>query len=308
MLSKRVSMSPSHGFAVLNAADPLVVSMAEHCQEIYFAYSPDNEVIQSTAAGGGPSSSARFRCATKAMSIPLVALAQVLTHGVRIRFQVENVLAAAAWPALGVPRDAIRTRSKRSRRTRRPPGWFNRRCHTMQVIDYGHNTSALAAILDAFQSFCGSPLACIVPLATVALRHDRAWLVLGDAFDGVILYESLCPRPDRGEITRLMRQGLAAGWGRIEEIATIAAVEHALKTVQPGELLLLQADEIDVTVDYTATPRRASDRAVRFARHRASAGVGRAVRHAGAGEMSRIATIAQPAAVLARDCVGSKWK
>src|ERR671935_106534 len=45
------------------------------------------------------------------VEIPLVALAHVpLTHGGRIRFQVENVLAAAAAAsALSVPRDAIRT-------------------------------------------------------------------------------------------------------------------------------------------------------------------------------------------------------
>jgi hypothetical protein len=50
-----------------------------------------------------------------------------------------------------------------------------------------------------------------------------------------------------------MRQGISQCKRdcRVEEIrGSIAALDHALSTVQPGELLLLQADEIDVTVNY----------------------------------------------------------
>src|SRR5207253_3788118 len=78
--------------------------------------------------------------------------------------------------------------------------------------------------------------------------------MLGDHFDGVILYEDRYVRGRaEGEIMRLMRQGVADGKRvrEVEEIrGSITAVERALATVQPGELLLLQADEIDVTVDY----------------------------------------------------------
>ena len=78
--------------------------------------------------------------------------------------------------------------------------------------------------------------------------------MLGDNFDSVILYEDRYVRGRaEGEIMRLMRQGLTEGKrvSEVEEIrGAIASVERALATVQPGELLLLQADEIDVTVDY----------------------------------------------------------
>ena len=78
--------------------------------------------------------------------------------------------------------------------------------------------------------------------------------MLGDHFDSVILYEDRYVRGRaEGEIMRLMRQGLSEG-KRVQEIeeirGSIASVERALATVQPGELLLLQADEIDVTVDF----------------------------------------------------------
>jgi hypothetical protein len=78
--------------------------------------------------------------------------------------------------------------------------------------------------------------------------------MLGDHFDSVILYEDRYVRGRaEGEIMRLMRQGIAQGKraAEVEEIrGSIASVERALTTVQPGELLLLQADEIDITVDY----------------------------------------------------------
>jgi len=81
--------------------------------------------------------------------------------------------------------------------------------------------------------------------------------MLGDHFDGIILYEDRYVRGRaEGEIMRLMRQGVAAGKRarEVEEIrGSITAVERALATVQPGEVLLLQADEIDVTVDYLKT-------------------------------------------------------
>jgi len=262
-----VDVVPHHGFAVLNAADPLVASMAEHCKGgvIYFAYSPDNEVIQKHRAAGGRAVFVKRDFVVLAegeVEIPLVALAHVpLTHGGRIRFQVENVLAAAAAAsALGVPRDAIRTALETfSPHLDGSPGRFN----LLEVngatvaVDYGHNTSALAAILDAFKSFPEAGRRRALYSAAGDRRDcDMIQLgqMLGDAFDGVILYEDRYVRGrSEGEITRLMRQGLAAGKRvqHVEEIrGSIAAVEHALKTVQPGELLLLQADEIDVTVDY----------------------------------------------------------
>jgi len=78
--------------------------------------------------------------------------------------------------------------------------------------------------------------------------------ILGDHFDEVILYEDRYVRGRApGEIMRLMQQGLAQGQ-RVKQVepitGSLAAAERALATVQPGELLLLQADEIDVTVDY----------------------------------------------------------
>jgi cyanophycin synthetase len=88
--------------------------------------------------------------------------------------------------------------------------------------------------------------------------------ILGQAFDRVILYEDQYTRGRLpGEIMSLFRQGLAAGT-RVQEVQAIHgwqdAVEAALWTAQPGDLLLVQADVIDVTVDYVRA-RLAEDQA-----------------------------------------------
>jgi cyanophycin synthetase len=261
-----VDVVPPQGFAVLNAADPLVAAMAEHCQGgvIYFAYSSENEIIQKHRAAGGRAIFVKRDFVVLAegdVEIPLVALAHVpVTHGGRIRFQVENVLAAAAAAsALGVPRDSIRTALESfSPHLDGSPGRFNllEVNGATVVVDYGHNTSALAAILDAFKSFPETRRRALYSAAGDRRDCDMVELgrMLGDHFDSVILYEDRYVRGRaEGEIMRLMRQGVAEGKraSEVEEIrGAITAVERALATVQPGELLLLQADEIDVTVDF----------------------------------------------------------
>jgi cyanophycin synthetase len=261
-----VDVVPPHGFAVLNAADPLVAAMASKCEGgvIYFALSPENEVIQKHRAVGGRAVFVKRDFVVLAegdVEIPLVALAHVpVTHGGRIQFQVENVLAAvAAASALSVPRDAIRTALETfSPHLDGSPGRFNLLSvnGATVVVDYGHNTSALAAILDAFKNFPEKRRRALYSAAGDRRDCDMVELgqMLGNHFDGVILYEDRYVRGRaEGEIMRLMRQGVDQGKRvrEVEEIrGAITAVERALATVEPGELLLLQADEIDVTIDY----------------------------------------------------------
>jgi cyanophycin synthetase len=261
-----VDVVPPHGSAVLNAADPLVAAMAEYCggSVIYFALSPDHPLIQKHRAAGGHAVFVKRDFVVLAegeVEIPLAALAHVpLTHAGRIPFQVENVLAAAAAAtALGVPRDAIRTALETfSPHLDGSPGRFNLldvRGATV-VVDYGHNTSALEAILGTLKNFPHSRRRALYSAAGDRRDCDLIELgqMLGDHFDEIILYEDRYVRGrTQGEIMRLMQQGASQGKRvkHIEQIiGSIAAVERALATIEPGELLLLQPDEIDVTVDY----------------------------------------------------------
>jgi cyanophycin synthetase len=114
--STLVQAVPPHGFAVLNAADPLVVTMAPQCrgQVAYFARDGEHFVVAQHLAAGGRAAivrDGRIVLAEGDRSETLVDVKDVpMTHGGQVGFQVENALAAAAaaW-LLGVPCEAIRT-------------------------------------------------------------------------------------------------------------------------------------------------------------------------------------------------------
>jgi cyanophycin synthetase len=78
--------------------------------------------------------------------------------------------------------------------------------------------------------------------------------LLGDSFDRVILYEDhyLRGRPE-GEIMKLFRQGLANA-DRVTDVqdfkGNLKAIESALRHARAGELLVVQADKIDETMDF----------------------------------------------------------
>src|SRR5262249_41433824 len=78
--------------------------------------------------------------------------------------------------------------------------------------------------------------------------------LLGDAFDRVILYEDgNCTRGRKpGEIIGLFRRGLA-GRPRVHKIqegqGAGRAVEVALESARRGELLLIQVDVVDETLE-----------------------------------------------------------
>ncbi|HLQ44868.1 MAG TPA: cyanophycin synthetase, partial [Planctomycetaceae bacterium] len=188
-----------------------------------------------------------------------------LTHSGKISFQVENALSsiAAAW-SLGIELEIIRARVESfAANLEASPGRFNVlkiRGGTV-IVDYGHNASALVAIIDALKNYSHAQRA--VVYSTAGDRRDcdmlRQGQLLGEAFDRVILYEDHYLRGrSPGEIIRLFRQGLDNASPRrtqqVEEIfGAVKAVERALETQRPNELLVIQADEVDETVDYLRT-------------------------------------------------------
>ena len=124
------------------------------------------------------------------------------------------------------------------------------------VVDYGHNAHSLTAVIEALGGFPHTRRTCVY--STAGDRRDcdivRQGELLGAAFDRVILYEDHYLRGrDKGEIVGLLRQGLASA-PRAKEIVEIAgatkAAEMALCSTQPGELVLLQADTIDETMQW----------------------------------------------------------
>jgi cyanophycin synthetase len=254
------------GYGVFKADDPLVADMAPHCpgQVIFFAQDEKHPVMAAHRAEGKRVIFVRDGQVIAAQGSQETFIADLenvpLTQQGRIGFQIENVLAssAAAW-ALEVPVDAIR----RALRTFTPdmgtsPGRFNllEIGGSVVILDYGHNTSALLALVEAIQQFPHERRTVVYSAAGDRRDSDmiQQGQILGDTFDRVILYEDHYLRGRReGEIMALFRKGLAEG-SRVAEIQEIRggvkAVEVALHQAGPGQLILIQPDKIDETLDY----------------------------------------------------------
>jgi cyanophycin synthetase len=265
---KRVIVEAVHegGVAVLKANDPLVAGMAEHCRGgvVFFALDGEDPVLVAHRASNGRAAFVRDNhviLAEGEQEIPLVPLEQVpLTHGGRIGFQVENVLAAAAavWN-LGVPCEQIRVGLETfGFELDSLPGRFNLfdvRDATV-VLDYGHNPSSLERLLEVLEQLPHQRRLAVY--STAGDRRDidlvRQGELLGGAFDSVYLFEDHYLRGRQpGEIIGLFRQGLERR-GRARQVheiqGAVAAMEAALQAVRPGELLLIQADVVDESVDF----------------------------------------------------------
>jgi len=254
------------GAAVLNAADPLVAEMASKCPGavVFFALDSANPVIVQRREAGGRVVFVRDNAVVLAdgpSEFSLLSLERIpLTHGGRVAFQVENVLAATAacW-ALGTPAEVIRAGLESFAATiGKTPGRFNLFDinGATVVVDYGHNPSSLLALLDVIKQFPHEKRLAVYSAAGDRRDVDlvRQGQLLGDAFDRVIVYEDHYLRGRQpGEIMALLRQGLEQG-KRVRDIKQISgwkkACEEALSCVRPGELLLVQADVVDETVEY----------------------------------------------------------
>jgi cyanophycin synthetase len=254
------------GYVVLNANDPLVVEMAAHCPGgvVFFAIDSNHPVIVRHRGIGGRAVFVRDGQVVLAdgdREEAFVSLGRLpLTLGGLIGFQVENSLAsiAAAW-SLGIPKDLIRTRAESiAADVDKVPGRFNvlEIEGATVVVDYGHNAHSLAAVIEAIDKFPHSRRTCLY--TTAGDRRDvdiiRQGELIGGAFDRVVLYEDHYRRGRAdGEIMGLLRKGLESA-PRTKEILEVVganeAAELTLSTAQPGELVLLQADTIDETVQW----------------------------------------------------------
>ncbi len=260
-----VDVVAPEGNAVLKADDPLVAEMATYCpgSVVFFARDGHHPVIVEHLRRSGRAAFVRDRriiLAEGAQEIPLVSLENVpLTHGGLVGFQVENALAAAAaaW-VLGVPCEVILTGLESFvADLDLAPARFNvlEFNDATVIMDYGHNTSSLASLIETFEALPHKFRSAVYSAAGDRRDIDliRQGELLVDAFDRVILYEEEnCIRGRApGEINSLFRKGLT-GRRRVKHIeevdGAIQALEYALERARPGELLLIQVDLVDETM------------------------------------------------------------
>jgi cyanophycin synthetase len=262
------------GFAVLNAADPIVAAMATVCpgQVIFFARDAQHPLLVTHRAQGKRTlhvdgdalvaSDGSWRERLSLRDVPL-------TRGGTIAFQVENVMAAvgAAW-GVGVHWDAVR-RALASFVTdaHSAPGRFNVMDYrgATVIADYGHNPDAMRALVAAVQAMPARRRSVVISGAgdrrDEDLREQTA--ILGHAFDEVLLYEDACQRGRAdGEVLALLREGLrdATRARHIEEIrGEFIAIDRALERLEPGDLCLVLVDQVQEALDHLA--KRVADAA-----------------------------------------------
>jgi cyanophycin synthetase len=263
-----VASKAQGGWAVLNAADPLTLDMAENCagNVLLFASNPNCPALQTHRRRG-------LRLLTLDLTgqsiiavehnqiVATIALSEVpLTKNGALGFQVENALAACAaswcvnlsWAAI---KQGLRTFINDAASA---PGRFNVFDYkgATLVADYGHNPDAIQALVDAVKALPGNKRSVVVSGAGDRRDEDirEQTRILGDHFDEVILYEDACQRGRQdGEVLALLRQGLAEAsrTGSIDEVhGEFKAIDLALGRLQPGDLCLVLVDQVEEAVEY----------------------------------------------------------
>ncbi|GAB3435229.1 cyanophycin synthetase [Massilia solisilvae] len=255
------------GMAVLNAADPMVASMAEKTRGdvTFFALDGTHPPLSMHRAKGKRVVFVEdgMLVAAQGKFEQRLALADVpLTRGGVIGFQVENVMAAvaAAW-AVNVPWDAIRIGLATFKgESNNAPGRFNvfdYRGATV-IADYGHNPDAMQALVNAVEAMPAKRR--LVLISGAGDRRDEdirdQTRILGAAFDDVLLYQDQCQRGRAdGEVIALLREGLAGATrtSHVEEInGEFVAIDRALSRLSDGDLALILIDQVDEALAHIA--------------------------------------------------------
>jgi cyanophycin synthetase len=261
------NVSPQ-GMAVLNAADPVVAAMAAQSKGdvTFFAIDQFNPVMATHRAQGRPVVYVDngHIVAAKGPHKHFLNLSDIpITHGGKIGFQVENVMAsvAAVW-ALGLDWATVRAGLASFRADLdNAAGRFNVFSYrgATVIADYGHNPDAMVALVHAVKAMPASRRSVVISGAGDRRDEDIRQIteVLGAAFEEVVMYEDQCQRGRRdGEVMALLREGLAGATvtTRQHEIyGEFLAIDTAMDALQPGELCLILVDQVEAALAHIAS-------------------------------------------------------
>ncbi|ARP82722.1 cyanophycin synthetase [Bordetella genomosp. 8] len=255
------------GYAVLNAADPIVAEMAPSCPGgiIYFALDGHHPRMTTHRAQGGRVvyRDGAHLVAAQDGRTEKIALADIpLTRDGAIAFQVENAMAAiaAAW-ALETPwaqiRQGLQTFINDAATAPGRFNVFNYRGATI-IADYGHNPDAIGALVQAVEAMPATRRSVVISGAGDRRDEDirRQTEILGEAFDDVLLYQDQCQRGRAdGEVIALLREGLrnANRTSYSTEInGEFVAIDAALERLQAGDLCLILVDQVEEALAHIA--------------------------------------------------------
>lgn len=259
-----VEVTHDDGTSVLNADDPLVREMAERAggQLMWFTRDPVNEFVREHVRKGGRAAGIEHGVNGEMLTLydgerhmPLIwsHLIPATLEG-KAKFNVENALAAAAVTfSMGISLEHIRQGLRTfSTSFFQAPG----RCNVFDehpfrvIVDYGHNPAAMAAMAELVVNMRRKRAIGVIGAAGDRRDEDIKELgrVAAGAFDFVIVKDD----PNRrgravGESAALVAAGLLQG-GLAEERIVIEveepdAIDRALAMAEPGDLLVLFADD-----------------------------------------------------------------
>jgi len=248
------------GMAVLNAADPMVVPMAEICpgKVTFFAADRHLPVMAAHRARGkrvvyvedgsviAEEGSRKYTITLK--NIPV-------TREGAIGFQLQNVMAAVAavwavnvdWYSISQGLFTFKAEQHNV------PGRFNFFDYkgATVIADYGHNADAMKALVEAVEALPAKRRSVVISGAGDRRDDDirDQTRILGAAFDHVVLYQDACQRGRvDGEVIALLREGLegAKRTVSVEEIrGEFIAIDQALQSLQAGDLCLILVDQVE---------------------------------------------------------------
>jgi cyanophycin synthetase len=260
-----------NGYAVLNAADPLVAGMAPHCpgKVIFFAQNAHHPVLVTHRARGNRVvfvEAGDIVVIEGAMQHRMPLADIPLTGAGLLGFQIENALAAVGacwgldmdWQHIVSGINSFHNDSKNA------PGRFNLMHYrdATVVADYGHNPHAMRALVAAFDALPADPgMKRTVVISGAGDRRDEdlreLTRVLGAAFDNIVLFEDACQRGRAdGEVLGLLREGLqgATRASHVEEIrGEFIAIDRGLSLLKPGDQCLVLVDQVEEALEHLAT-------------------------------------------------------
>jgi cyanophycin synthetase len=265
---KRVVVEVARDWCVLNADDERVAAMAEHSpgKPIYVTLKRENELVRRHIRDKGRAVALEEGLNGRLIvlyegeeQIPLLWARQIpaTVEGHAIHNVQNAMFATAIAHALGVSleniRQGLRTFTTDFFQTPGRMNFYNE--HPFRVLlDYAHNAHGMAAMAQTIRGLTVNGRR-IGVLAAPGDRRDEDILALAraaaPAFDFIVLREDDNLRGrSRGETGALVRQGLLASGFPAERIspevyAEEAAVQQALETAQPGDLLVIFGDDLD---------------------------------------------------------------
>jgi cyanophycin synthetase len=259
------NVAPS-GAAVLNAADPIVVKMADVCtgRVIFFAQNQHHPVIAAHRAKNKKvifCDGTHIIAAKGARVLLRFPVSEIpFTQNGVLGFQLENAMASigAAW-ALGLDAEKIaRALYSFESSANAVPGRFNQFQHkgATVIADYGHNPDAMRALASAITAM--KPKRSHVVISGAGDRRDEdirdLTRILGNAFDNVILYQDQCQRGRAdGEVLKLLQEGLV-GTTKAKQVQEITgeflAIDTALNDLAAGDICLILIDQVEESLAY----------------------------------------------------------